>query len=131
MYTPSQLLALSPQTFTGRPPSDARQSEEPPPAKAGFKPRCHGADHRAMAARPLGHCRFYGLAELNAAIGELLRQLNDKRSIRGLGVTRRALFEELDRPNLKSLSAQPDCFAEWRVRQVRRLPCRARRPFSI
>jgi hypothetical protein len=71
-----------------------------------------------MAARPLGHCHFYSLAELNAAIGELLRQLNDNRSIRRLGVTRRALFEELDRPNLKSLSAQPDCFAEWRVRRV-------------
>src|SRR2546423_13529959 len=31
-----------------------------------------------------------------------------------LGVTRRALFEELDRPNLNSLPAQPYCFAEWR-----------------
>src|SRR5207248_5343556 len=60
----------------------------------------------------------YSLAELNAAIGELLRQLNDERPIRRLGVTRRALFEELDRPNLNSLPAQPYCFAEWRVRRV-------------
>src|SRR6202047_1003250 len=66
----------------------------------------------------LRHRRFYSLAELNAAIGELLRQLNDQRPIRRLGVTRRALFEELDRPNLKSLPAQPYCFAEWRVRRV-------------
>jgi hypothetical protein len=50
----------------------------------------------------LRHRRFYSLAELNTAIGELLRQLNDERPIRRLGVTRRALFEELDRPNLKS-----------------------------
>src|ERR1700741_3190630 len=66
----------------------------------------------------LRHRRFYSLAELNAAIGELLRQLNDERTIRRLGVTRRALFEELDRPNLNALPAQPYCFAEWRVRRV-------------
>ena len=66
----------------------------------------------------LRHRRFYSLAELNTAIGELLRQLNDERLIRRLGVTRRALFEELDRPHLNSLPAQPYCFAEWRVRRV-------------
>ena len=66
----------------------------------------------------LRHRRFYSLAELNAAIGELLRQLNDERLIRRLSVTRRALFEELDRPNLNSLPAQSYCFAEWRVRRV-------------
>ena len=51
----------------------------------------------------LRHRRFYSLAELNAAIGELLRQLNDERPIRRLGVTRRALLDELDRPCLKAL----------------------------
>ncbi len=66
----------------------------------------------------LRHRRFYSLAELNAAIGELLRQLNDERLIRRLGVTRRSLLEELDRPNLKPLPAEPYCFAEWRVRRV-------------
>src|SRR3954453_3455842 len=66
----------------------------------------------------LRHRRFYSLAELNAAIGELLRQLNDERPIRRLGMTRRALFKELDRPNLNALPAQPYCFAEWRVRRV-------------
>ena len=35
----------------------------------------------------LRHRRFYSLAELNAAIGELLRQLNDERPLRRLGVT--------------------------------------------
>jgi transposase len=66
----------------------------------------------------LRHRRFYSLAELNATISELLRQLNDERPIRRLGVTRRTLFEELDRPNLNSLPAQPYCFAEWRLRRV-------------
>jgi len=38
----------------------------------------------------LRHRRFYGLTELNAAIDGLLRQLNDERPLRRLGVTRRA-----------------------------------------
>src|ERR1700686_612407 len=66
----------------------------------------------------LRHRRFYSLAELNTAIGELLRQLNDERLIRRLGVTRRALFEELDRPHPNPLPGQAYCFAEWRVRRV-------------
>jgi len=79
--------------------------------------------------RPLRHRRFYSLAELNAAIREVLRQLNEEHLIRRLGVTRRALLEELDWPNLNSLPAEPYAFAEWRVRQVvHRLPRRGRGP---
>jgi transposase len=66
----------------------------------------------------LRHRRFYSLAELNAAIAERLRRLNEERRIRRLGVTRRALLEELDRPNLKRLPAEPYSLAEWRVRRV-------------
>ena len=62
--------------------------------------------------------RFYGLAELNEAIRALLIKLNERRPIRRLGVTRRQLFEELDRPALKSLPAEPYVFAEWRIRRV-------------
>src|SRR5260370_20985639 len=65
----------------------------------------------------LRHRRFYSLAELNAAIGEMLRQLNEERPIRRLGVTRRALLEELDRPHLKPLPSEPYSFAEWRPRR--------------
>ena len=66
----------------------------------------------------LRHRRFHSLAELNTAIGELLIRLNEERSIRRLGVTRRQLLEELDRPALKSLPVEPYVFAEWRVRRV-------------
>ena len=66
----------------------------------------------------LRHRRFYSLGELNAAVGELLRQLNEERPLRRLGVTRRALLEELDRPYLKRLPAEPYCFVEGRVRRV-------------
>jgi transposase len=62
--------------------------------------------------------RFYSLAELNAAIGELLKRLNEERPIRRLGLTRRQLLEELDRPALKPLPTEPYVFAEWRVRRV-------------
>lgn len=66
----------------------------------------------------LRHRRFYSLAELNTAIGELLKPLNEERPIRRLGVTRRQLLEELDRPALKPLPVEPYVFAEWRVRRV-------------
>ncbi len=51
----------------------------------------------------LRHRTFYSLAEVNAAIGELLKLLNEERPIRRLGVTRRQLLEEVDRPALKPL----------------------------
>src|SRR5216684_707863 len=62
--------------------------------------------------------RFYGLAALNGAIRALLVRLNDQRPIRRLGVTRRQLLEELDRPALKPLPVEPYVFAEWRARRV-------------
>ena len=66
----------------------------------------------------LRHRVFHSLAEVNAAIGELLTRLNDERPIRRLGVTRRRLLEEVDRPALKPLPASPYVLAEWRVRRV-------------
>src|SRR3979490_457482 len=91
----------------------ARQGEEPALAKAGVEVAVLIIE-RWLLGR-LRHRRFYSLAELNAAIGELLRQLNEERPIRRLGVTRRALLEELDRPHLKALPSEPYAFAEWRL----------------
>jgi transposase len=62
--------------------------------------------------------RFHSLGELNEAIRGLLVRLNDERPIRRLGVTRRQLLEELERPALKPLPAEPYVFAEWRARRV-------------
>jgi transposase len=61
---------------------------------------------------------FFSLDEVNAAIGELLRRLNEERPIRRLGVTRRRLLEEIDRPALNPLPAEPYALAEWRIRRV-------------
>nr|AJW29503.1 hypothetical protein pJE1_081 [Sphingomonas sp. JE1] len=66
----------------------------------------------------LRHRVFYSLAELNAAIGDLLADLNDRRIMRRVGQTRRQLFEAIDRPALKALPLEPYVFAEWRRRRA-------------
>ena len=65
----------------------------------------------------LRHRRFFSLAELNEAIALLVTDLN-ARPMRRLGVSRRDLFCELDRPALKPLPAQAYEYAEWRLRRV-------------
>ena len=66
----------------------------------------------------LRHRSFYSLAELNQAIQEMLADVNGRRPLRRLGVTRQQLFEELDRPALKPLPAEPYVYAEWRIRRA-------------
>ncbi|MBM3564349.1 MAG: IS21 family transposase [Alphaproteobacteria bacterium] len=66
----------------------------------------------------LRHRTFYSLAEVNAAIGELLTHLNEERPLRRLGATRRQLLEEIDRPALKALPIEPYEFSEWRTCRV-------------
>jgi transposase len=61
--------------------------------------------------------RFFSLSELNAAIRDCVTQLNDRVS-RHLGASRRALFEEIDRPALKPLPQEPYAYAEWQERRV-------------
>lgn len=61
--------------------------------------------------------RFFSLAELNAAIAALVADLN-ARPMRKLGASRRQLFEQLDRPALSPLPAEPFVYAEWRIRRV-------------
>jgi transposase len=57
--------------------------------------------------------RFFSLAELNQAITGLVTQLND-RPMRGWGVTRRALYEQFDRPALLPLPPTPYEYAVWK-----------------
>lgn len=57
--------------------------------------------------------RFFSLAELNRAIRELVDNLNN-RPMRGWGTTRRALFEQLDRPALLELPPTPYEYADWK-----------------
>jgi transposase len=62
----------------------------------------------------LRHRIFHSLAEVNAAISELMHELNEVRPLRRLGVTRRRLLEEIDRPALKLLPTTPYEYAEWK-----------------
>jgi hypothetical protein len=65
--------------------------------------------------------QFFSLSALNAAIAELLAQINTRVS-RHLGASRRALFEDLERSALKPLPAEPYVFAQWKV-QTGNIPC--------
>jgi transposase len=61
--------------------------------------------------------QFFSLSTLNAAIAELVAQINTRAS-RHLGASRRALFEDLERSALKPLPAEPYVFAEWKECRV-------------
>jgi transposase len=65
----------------------------------------------------LRHRTFFSLGELNAAIRELLEDLN-ARPFQKLPGSRRALFEQLDQPALKALPSVPYEYAEWRHARV-------------
>ena len=56
---------------------------------------------------------FFELGPLNAAIRVLLDELND-RPMKKLGVSRRALYEQLDRPALRPLPAARYVLAQWK-----------------
>ena len=60
---------------------------------------------------------FFTLAELNDAIRDCVDDLNARTS-RHLGASRRALFDDLDRPALKPLPAEPFEYAEWKQCRV-------------
>ena len=60
----------------------------------------------------LRHRTFFSLAEANAAIRERLEQLNN-RPFRKLPVTRKGLFDEIDRPAMLPLPVTPYEYADW------------------
>lgn len=61
--------------------------------------------------------RFFNLADLNAAIGVLLEDLNG-RLMRHAGKSRRQLFEEIERTALAPLPREPFEYAEWKTAKV-------------
>jgi len=61
----------------------------------------------------LRHQTFHSLAALNAAIRELLVELNERR-LQRQPHSRRELFERLDRPAMQPLPEQPYVYAEWK-----------------
>ena len=70
----------------------------------------------------LRHRTFFDLAALNAAIRERVDAING-RPMKVLGISRRALFEQLDRPALRPLPATRYELAEWKpLSRQHRLP---------
>ncbi len=65
----------------------------------------------------LRHHTFFSLAELNAAIQELLIGLN-QRPFKKLPGCRRDLFEQIDRPAMQVLPPQRYTYAEWKLVRV-------------
>ena len=71
---------------------------------------------RYVLAR-LRNRRFFSLFELNAAIREIVVDLN-ARVMRKLGVSRLELLETIERPALKELPSEPYQYAEWKKCRV-------------
>jgi len=65
----------------------------------------------------LRHRRFYTLADLNTAVGELLERLNN-RTLRKLKQSRRELFVLFDQPNAFPLPQKSYEYAEWKIPTV-------------
>jgi len=65
----------------------------------------------------LRHRTFFSLAELNAAIAQLLTRLN-ARPFKKLPGSRRTAFEQIDQPALRPLPAAPYVYATWKKVRV-------------
>jgi len=89
------------------------------PAKPRDKAKVEAAvlvAERWILAR-LRHETFFSLHALNTRIAELLEDLNG-RTMRAVGLSRRQLFERLDKPFLKALPATAFEYAEWKQAKV-------------
>src|SRR3954454_16254580 len=60
---------------------------------------------------------FFSLAECNTAIAAAVERINS-REMRRLGISRRQLFESVERPAMQSLPEQDYEYAEWRLVRV-------------
>ena len=65
----------------------------------------------------LRNVMFFSLAECQAAIGVALERMNG-REMRRLGVSRRQLFETIERPVMQALPEQDYEYAEWHFARV-------------
>jgi len=88
-----------------------------------YRPRDKGAVEAGVQVAerwvlaPLRKCQFFSLEELNAAIAEQLVLVNTRR-FRGQPISRKALFEELERSALQPLPATRYEFATWKPARV-------------
>jgi transposase len=86
-----------------------------PRDKAAVEAAVQVAERWVLA--PLRKRRFFSLGEANAAIAEQLRIVNQRR-FRGQDLSRRTLFEQLERPALRPLPQMRYEFAIWKPAKV-------------
>ncbi|HLZ25032.1 MAG TPA: hypothetical protein VKQ30_23165 [Ktedonobacterales bacterium] len=86
-----------------------------PRDKPAIEAAVHVTENWILA--PLRKRQFFSLAEGNAAVAEQLALVND-RPFRGQPVSRRALFEELERAALRPLPTTRYELAEWKSAKV-------------
>ena len=114
-----------PHLRRARPPlwrgGDSRARGATPTDKPKVEVSVQIAQRWILAA--LRHRTFFTLADLNAAIRERVDAIND-RPMKITGVSRRALFEQLDRPALKPLPRTRYELAEWK-------PCRVNIDYHV
>jgi len=86
-----------------------------PRDKAAVEAAVQVAERWVLA--PLRKHRFFSLGEANAAIAEQLRIVNNRR-FRGQDLSRRVLFEQVERPALQPLPSRRYEFAIWKPAKV-------------
>ncbi len=86
-----------------------------PKDKAKVESAVFVAERWILAA--LRNHTFFSIVELNRAIAEKLRDMNN-RKFQKMDGTRRSLYETLDRPALKPLPPSPYEYAEWKKARV-------------
>ena len=97
------------QPHLRRPGRPLRRGRHPGEAEETARQGCGRelcAHRTAVDTRASARPTFFELGPLNAAIRVLLDELND-RPMKKLDVSRRVLYEQLDRPALRPLSARP------------------------
>ena len=60
---------------------------------------------------------FFSIGELNAAMKQLLKEINE-RPLKEIGLSRRQLFESIEKPVLRPLPSHPYSFALWKMAKV-------------
>jgi len=86
-----------------------------PQDKGAVEAGVHVAENWILA--PLRKRRFFSLGELNVAIAEQVRSINE-RPFRGQRISRRALFDELERAALQPLPPTRYEIALWKPAKV-------------
>ena len=86
-----------------------------PRDKAKVEKAVQEVERRILA--PMRHQKFHSLSQLNDAIEIRLKKLND-RLMKSYGLSRRALFEQVDQPALNPLPAYEFIFAQWKQAKV-------------